>query len=97
MENRNILGSDIFGTTQIRTDEYILLAQIKVDNGTSVAAAAAEISAIDDMLSMQRIGCIIQKHRFTATGKIRKNASLSDLIDNRVGMLVEELKEINTK
>lgn len=94
MENRNKLGSDIFGTTQIRTDEYILLAQIKVENGTSVAAAAAEISAVDDMLRMQRIGCIIQKHRFTATGKIRKNASLLDLIDNRVGMLVGELKEI---
>lgn len=96
MTSRNTLGSDTFGTTQIRTDEYIIMAEVMVENGQTIEAAAIQISAIDDMLSLQRMQSIIQQNRYTATGKIRKNSSLSDLIDNVVGRLVGELKEIET-
>lgn len=45
-------GSEIFGTTVVRTDEYILLASVMVENGSSIPRADLDIMAIDDLLSM---------------------------------------------
>jgi len=91
---RNLLGSEMFGTTQIKTDEYILLAQTIVANGGTVKQAAIEINSIDEMLSIQRIAIIVQTHRFTATGRVRKNASLADMLSSRIDQQLKELKEL---
>lgn len=84
-------GSEIFGTEIVRTDEYILLAQVMVGNGSTVKEAALEISAIDDMLSILRSASLINARRLTPTGRIRKNSSLLDILDGRIGKLCEEI------
>jgi hypothetical protein len=92
---RKLLGSATFGTTQVKTDEYVMLAKTIVENGSSLEQADIEIRAIDDMLSMQQINPIIQANRFTPTGRIRKNNNLSDMISLRIDKLMDELKEVN--
>jgi hypothetical protein len=92
-----ILGSEVFGTTQIKTDEYIMLAKVMVENGSPLEQADAEIHAIDDMLSMQKISSIINSRRFTSSGRIRKDSRLSDMISNRLDKLLIELKEMEKR
>lgn len=87
-------GSETFGTGIIRTDEYVMMAQVMVENGQTVPEAAIQISAIDDMLRIHRMQLIISSNRFTATGRLRKNATLLDMIDKRVDKMCEELEEL---
>lgn len=87
-------GSDIFGTTVVRTDEYILLASVMVQNGSSVPRADSDIMAIDDMLSIQRIQSIVRSKRYTATGRLRKDSSLLDIYSKRIDLLLEQQKEL---
>lgn len=93
MMKNNVLGSEVFGTTQIKTDEYVLLAKTIIENGSTVEHAALDISAIDDMLSMLRIECIVNSQRYTEKGKIRKNSSLLDMMSNRIDQLILEHHE----
>lgn len=87
-------GSEIFDTDVIRTDEYILLAQIKIESGITTQQAALEIDALDDMLSMQRMRPIITKMQYTSTGKLRKDAKFSQLLSNRLDLLMTQIKEL---
>ena len=91
----NPLGSEVFGTTAIKTIEYVLLAKVFVENGSTIESAALEIKAIDDMLAMQRMRCIINKHRFTPKGRLRLDAGLGDMCSTRFDKLMVELKNIN--
>lgn len=90
-------GSEIFGTEIVKTDEYILLAQVMVRNGETVEEAALSISAIDDMLSVLRASSLITARRFTPTGRIRKNSSVLDILDGRIGKLCEEISALKQK
>ena len=90
-------GSLTFDTSVVRTDEYILLAETIVENGATVEEAAITISAIDDMLAIQRMECIANAVRFTPTGRLRKNVSMLDMISGRLDQLLVELGEIRPK
>lgn len=90
-------GSVTFGTNIVKTDEYILLAETMVENGSSIQQAALEIEAIDDMLRIHRMELIINYNRFTKTGRMRKNVSLLDLLDGRVNNLIDDLKTQNNE
>ena len=85
-------GSLNFGTSVVNTEEYIMMANVMIGNGSTPAVAAMEIEAIDDMLSMQRIACIANSQRYTATGQLRKNSSLVDMCDKRIDQLLMDLK-----
>jgi len=87
-------GSTTFGTSVIRTDEYIMMAKIMVKNGETVHEAAADIKMIDDCMSLMRTRSIIVSHQFTSTGRKRKDATLSSMIEARIDQLCDELKEI---
>lgn len=87
-------GSDIFDTDVIRTDEYVLMAQVKLESGITTQQAALEIDALDDMLSMQRMRPIITKMQYTSTGKLRKDAMFSRLLSNRLDLLMTQIKEL---
>lgn len=87
-------GSSIFQTAVVKTDEYLLLASVMKANGSTTQQISLEIEAIDNMLSMQRIRSIISSRRFTSTGRIRKDSSLTNMIDKRLDQLVQELKEV---
>ena len=90
-------GSSTFDTSVVRTDEYILLAETIVENGGTVEEAALMISAIDDMLAIQRMECITNAMRFTPTGRLRKNASLSDMLSGRLDQLLVVLDDIRKR
>ena len=86
-------GSDVFETSNVSTDEYVLLAKTMVGNGSSIQVADIEIRAIDDMLGLLKMRPLINKMRYTSTGRMRKDASLSDLLGNRIEKLIVDLKE----
>lgn len=87
-------GSETFGTSVIRTDEYVMMAGVMIENGSTTARAMAEIQALDDMLSMQRMQAIIIGQQYTKTGRLRKNSTLGDMINGRLDLLIDELKQI---
>lgn len=88
-----IAGSEIFGTTVINTEDYILMARVMKEGGSDVETISKDIELIDDLLSVQRMQSIIQFNRFTATGRIRKNSSLSDMINTRLDNFISDLKQ----
>lgn len=88
-------GSDIFGTSIINTEEYLLMAKTITEDGSSAERAILEIDCIDDMLNMQRMSSIYRTQRFTVTGKLRKNSSIQDFLNNRIGVLLEDTKKLN--
>lgn len=83
-------GSATFGTSIIKTDEYVLLAQTMVENGQTVESAAKDIEMLDDLLAMQQYTIINAQMRRTSTGKLRKNSSILDMYENRVNHRVEQ-------
>jgi hypothetical protein len=87
-------GSEIFGTTQIATDEYLLLARVFVENGSSNEEAVLCIEALDNMLSCIKIWPIIQSNRYTRTGRIRPNSALSDMLSRRLDVLLDDLSAV---
>jgi hypothetical protein len=85
-------GSEIFGTTNISTNEYLMLAKVFVENGSSIQEADIYIEALDNMMSCIKIWPIIHSQRYTRTGRIRPNSALSDMLSRRLDALVDELK-----
>jgi hypothetical protein len=92
MNNTRTTGSELFGTSVIKSEEYVMMAQVMVENGNSLEQATLEISALDDMLHLRRMRLVIAANRFTAKGRIRKDTHLMDFIDRRLDVLVDELK-----
>jgi len=91
---RNPIGSQLFGTEVIRTDEYALMAHIMAKDGCSAEAIALEIDFLDDLLSMQRMQSIGRAFSYTKSGKIRKDYLLTGMIDKRLDMHIEDLKAL---
>jgi len=90
---KNKLGSEIFQTEQIKTDEYVMLCKTMLNNGSTIETATLEIEAIDDMLSILKIRSIINTQRYTAKGRIRKDVSVREMINTRIDKLLEEIKQ----
>lgn len=90
-------GSAIFGTSNVRTDEYVLLAKVSIDNGATIEQAALEIEAIDDMLGILKMQSLSNWQRFTKTGRKRKNAGLLHVLDGRIDKLVDDLKTLSNE
>jgi hypothetical protein len=90
------LGSISFGTNVIRTDEYAIAAKVMRDNGSSLEVIACELTAWDDMLSLIRIQALIVGSQYTKTGRLRKNSTLQSLLEQRLDLLITELKECST-
>lgn len=89
---RNRLGSEMFGTRQIKTNEYILLAETMTSNGMPTPLALLNIEAIDDLLSIQKLHSIFTAQSFTKTGRKRPNASMLDAMSGRIAQLIEDEK-----
>lgn len=85
-------GSQKYGTSIVKTDEYLLLAETMVENGSSIAGAVEDISFIDDCMSMQRMVNTIGKTKsvcYTKAGNRRKNLHLRDFINARLEQMVK--------
>lgn len=83
------IGSIVFGTSVIKTDEYILGIKSIISLGISKEQAVKDLAAIDDMMAMQRIESVFNSQRFTSKGRIRKNSSFTEIISNRIDLLIQ--------
>lgn len=94
------LGSALFDTKVVRSDEYVLMAKVMTDAGDSLEAAAAQISFIDDCMAMRKTVEVVGKVkglRFTQSGALRKGFKFGDFINNRLDQLLDELKFIEAE
>lgn len=89
------LGSDVFGTGSVKTDEFILLAKTMTENGSSLELADLEIRFIDDLLSMQRMHIIVVGQMYTSKGRLRKNSHITDMFDSRVNLLMQDIQNLD--
>jgi len=94
-----IFGSETFGTQEIKTDEYLLLAKCMVTpQRPFVALAAAKISFIDDCLAAKRLTDMMVNGKSvnkTKAGHARKRFTWRDMIDRRLDALVDEIETLN--
>jgi len=90
-------GSETFGTTNIKTDEYVLMAQVMKENGSTVQEIALDIECMDELLSIQKAQLIIAGQMRTKTGKLRKNSSMLDIMDGRLDQLVNEHRQLKNR
>lgn len=79
------LGSQTFGTTEMKTDEVVLFATVAKNNGHDNETILSDIELIDDLLGIQKMNAIIIGQQFTKTGRLRKNATLQEMISKRIG------------
>lgn len=86
------LGSEMFGTHVVRADEYVLMAGVMRENGSTLEETALTIEALDDLLQIQRMSMIGMNFRRTQSGRLRKNSHMLDVIDQRMDQLVNDLK-----
>jgi hypothetical protein len=96
MSARNPLGSTLFETTEMRTDEVILMAKIMKADGMDAEEIMLNVHAIDDMLVLQKMESIGRAMSRTPTGRLRKNYLLREQIENRMWKLIEDTKELNS-
>lgn len=89
-------GSETFGTSVIKTDEYVLIAKTMMENEGSLEQTALEIEFLDDLLALQRMRPVVTSaiNRYTASGRIRRDSDMSDLINKRLDQLITDLKAI---
>lgn len=86
------LGSETFGTSEMKTDEVILMARVMKNNGDNSNSILEQIHFIDDCLSMLKMRSIINTRRVTPTGRFRKDGQLRDFINGRLDVLINNLK-----
>lgn len=91
--NNSILGCEKYGTSVIKMDEYLLLSETIIGNGSDIKTCMADIEFIDDCLTMSRMIRTVGKAKsvmYTKNGSLRKNRSISDFISNRLDSMVSK-------
>ena len=89
------LGSITFDTSEIRTDEAVIFVKTFRDNGDNLEESLLQLHYFDDIICLMKTQII--GSRRTAKGTLRKNTSLTDYINKRTDMLIEDLEIINEK
>lgn len=83
-------GSDVFGTSVMKTEECVILVQAMNKNGSDKEQILADMELIDDLLSIQKMRVISRVVMFTKGGKIRKDFTMQGMIDNRLNLYLQE-------
>ncbi len=86
------LGSLLFETTEMKADECVLYAKVCKKNGMTPEETLLEIHAIDEMLILIKIESLSMAMSRTPTGRLRRNHLLSDQIERRVQILIDDEK-----
>lgn len=92
------IGSELFGTAIVRADEYVMMVGVMRANDpyANAEVIAAEITALDDCLSMRRMFATYGKRKdnlYTTSGRLRKNSTYMDAINSRIDLLIKELNQ----
>lgn len=88
---KNVLGSELFGTSVVKSEEYVLLAKTMATNGSSVQEIKKDIEFLDDCLTMSRMVSVIGRAKtltHTKNGNMRKKTALTDFINSRLDQMV---------
>lgn len=91
---RKELGSQVFNTNIVKTDEYLLMAKSMTKGGLKTGEAVLFIEAIDQMLCLQRTQIFSKAVRYTSTGAVRKNSFLINNYSNVIDDLSNNLNEL---
>jgi hypothetical protein len=86
-------GCQQYGTSVIKKEECILLAETMLENGADIQTALQDISLIDDCLAMARMVRTIGKTKsvmYTKNGNIRKNRAFSDFVNSRIDSMIKK-------
>jgi hypothetical protein len=85
----NTLGSTIFNTSVVKTDEALMLIKSGIDNGATLEIANDDMLMIDAMLYLTRLQIVLKGSiNKTRAGYLKKNSNLycafSDIINGRL-------------
>ena len=85
----NLLGSEIFGTSDMKAEECIIFVKSAISIGVDINTANDDMHMIDNMLHIKRLHFAVQRTvKYTAKGNLRKNHTLSnaymDIIESRL-------------
>lgn len=95
MENKNQpikvpmrIGSEKYGTMEMKTDEVVLFVESCVENGSPMKEAVADMRMLDALLYSKRLHTVVHGHiKTTSRGHYRKGSTLYDtmvgIIDGR--------------
>jgi hypothetical protein len=82
MYNSVNLGSEIFQTSVMKTEEVLLFVKAAVENGSSIEEANEDMRMVDDILNIKRIHMVVHGEiKRTRSGHLRKGTSLYDSIE----------------
>ena len=85
------LGCEKYGTSVIKKEEYLLLAETIVENGADIKTCMSDIELIDDCLAMSRMIRTVGKTKsviYTKNGNLRKNRAFSDFLNSRLDSMI---------
>ena len=88
------LGSEIFQTQEIRTDEALIYIKAAIENGSSTETAYNDIHLIDNLFMVKRFHLATRGYmKLTWRGNARKNQTLSDALEAVIDACVTEEME----
>lgn len=87
------LGSEMFGTKHVKTDEVVIMGSVYRENGHTSEEFAADLSFVDDCLDMRQFVHTYGRTQMkTAKGLFRKNSTYLDFVNNRLDQMVREIQ-----
>lgn len=90
------IGSEIFGTSVMKTDEAFLFVKAATEGGADLETAYEDMQMIDNILHLKRLHFAVHGSiKKTRAGHLRKGTSLYDAINGIIGARCNE--ESNTK
>lgn len=81
--------------SHINDAEASLLFDVCKANNNDELDAFSDMELIDNLLGIQRMQVIIRKYQYTATGRLRKDATTAALFSNALDVHLEESKILN--
>jgi hypothetical protein len=83
------IGSELFETSVIKTEEAFLYIKSATMAGTDLETAYDDMRTIDDLLHLKNLHNAVRAHiRYTRSGNLKKDSSwydaMNDLLDARI-------------
>lgn len=80
------IGSQIFGTSIMKTDEAFLFVKAATQAGSDLKTAYDDMKMIDDILHLKHLHFVVHGSiKKTKAGNLRKGTSLYDAINDIIG------------
>ena len=92
------IGSELFGTSVMKTEEAFLFVKAATEAGADLQTANDDMHMIDDLLHLKRLHfATVDKHSKTRSGNLRKGSMLYNAMDDLIQARVIHDKEVNNE